>query len=109
MACVASIDDTGRLIILSNMSSGAGLAAGPALAAVLQVSFGYTAVISAGVIFTGLRPAIDWEAGGDSFQPGTKSPYIAILIYRAPKITLLSVDTVRVQTARLSKWASGIR
>ena len=54
MACVASIDDTGRLIILSNMSSGAGLAAGPALAAVLQVSFGYTAVISAGVIFTGL-------------------------------------------------------
>lgn len=54
MASVANVDVTGRLLILSNLSSGAGLAAGPALAAILQARSGYDAIVWAGIIFTAL-------------------------------------------------------
>lgn len=54
MACIANVDVTGRLLILSNLFSGAGLAAGPALAAMLQEKSGYDAIIWAGILFTTL-------------------------------------------------------
>lgn len=52
MACVVNVDLTGRLIILSNISSGGGLAAGPAMAGVLQELSGYNTVIWTGMLFT---------------------------------------------------------
>jgi predicted MFS family arabinose efflux permease len=52
MACVAAVDMTGKLIILTSVSSSAGLAAGPALAALVQQSLGFNMVITIGVILS---------------------------------------------------------
>jgi len=52
MACVAAIDITGKLIILTSVSSSAGLSVGPALAAVVQQSMSFDMVIIIGIILT---------------------------------------------------------
>lgn len=54
MAAIAAVDITGRLIMLTNVASGAGLAGGPTLAALVQQHVGYDAVLLSGVGFTGL-------------------------------------------------------
>lgn len=54
MACVAAVDMTGKLIILTSVSSSAGLAAGPALAALLQETMSFDMVIIIGIILTAL-------------------------------------------------------
>lgn len=54
MACVAAVDMTGKLIILTSVSSSAGLAAGPALAAVVQERMSFDMVITIGIILTAL-------------------------------------------------------
>ena len=50
MACIANVDNSGRLLILSNMSGGLGLTLGPACAALLQTGVSYTPVLQMGII-----------------------------------------------------------
>ena len=52
MACIASVDISGRFIILSSFASGAGLAGGPLIAAAVQQPSGYDEVIWVGLCFT---------------------------------------------------------
>lgn len=58
MACVVSIDSTGRLIILSSFSNGAGLSIGPALAAILLQYYNYDVILWVGIILTTLTLAL---------------------------------------------------
>ena len=50
MACIANVDATGRLLILSNMVAGLGTSTGPACAALLQTSDSYVPVLWMGII-----------------------------------------------------------
>ena len=52
MACVASVDISGRFIILSSFASGAGLAGGPVIATAVQQQSGYDELIWVGLFFT---------------------------------------------------------
>jgi len=61
MASIAEVDIAGRLIMLTNMVSGAGLAGGPALAAVVQQHAGYDAVLLSGLGFSGLSLLLVWR------------------------------------------------
>ncbi len=54
MACVAAVDMTGKLIILTSVSSSAGLATGPALAALIQEAMNFDMVIIIGISLTAL-------------------------------------------------------
>ena len=50
MACIANVDATGRLLILSNLVTGLGTSVGPACAAFLQTSDSYVPVLWMGII-----------------------------------------------------------
>ena len=50
MACIANVDATGRLLILSNLVTGLGTSVGPACAALLQTSDSYVPVLWMGII-----------------------------------------------------------
>ena len=50
MACIANVDATGRLLILSNLVTGLGTSVGPAWAAFLQTSDSYVPVLWMGII-----------------------------------------------------------
>ena len=50
MGCIANVDATGRLLILSNMVAGLGTSTGPACAALLQTSDSYVPVLWMGII-----------------------------------------------------------
>ena len=50
MACIANVDATGRLLILSNLVANLGTSTGPACAALLQTSDSYTPVLWMGII-----------------------------------------------------------
>ena len=50
MACIANVDATGRLLILSNLITGLGTSVGPACAAFLQTSDSYVPVLWMGII-----------------------------------------------------------
>ena len=50
MGCIANVDSTGRLLILSNMVAGVGTSTGPAIAALLQTSDSYVPVLWMGII-----------------------------------------------------------
>ena len=50
MGCIANVDATGRLLILSNMVAGLGTSTGPAIAALLQTSDSYVPVLWMGII-----------------------------------------------------------
>ena len=54
MACAAAVDMTGKLIILTSVSSSAGLATGPALAALVQEAMNFDMVIIIGISLTAL-------------------------------------------------------
>ncbi len=49
MACIANVDATGRLLILSNLVAGLGTSIGPACAALLQTSESYVPVLWMGI------------------------------------------------------------
>lgn len=50
MACIANVDTTGRLLILSNLVAAVGTSIGPACAALLQTSGSYVPVLWMGII-----------------------------------------------------------
>ena len=50
MACIANVDATGRLLILSNLVANLGTSTGPACAALLQTSDSYVPVLWMGII-----------------------------------------------------------
>ena len=50
MACIANVDATGRLLILSNLVAAVGTSTGPACAALLQTSDSYVPVLWMGII-----------------------------------------------------------
>ena len=50
MGCIANVDATGRLLILSNLIAGLGTSTGPACAALLQTSDSYVPVLWMGII-----------------------------------------------------------
>ena len=50
MACIANVDTSGRLLILSNLVTGLGTSTGPAFAALLQTSDSYAPVLWMGII-----------------------------------------------------------
>ena len=50
MACIANVDATGRLLILSNLVTGLGTSVGPACAAFLQTSDSYVPVLWMGIV-----------------------------------------------------------
>ncbi|NQY88401.1 MAG: MFS transporter [Colwellia sp.] len=52
MACVANVDTSGKLIMITNISTGAGLAGGPALAGLLLEESSYDVIIWNGIMFT---------------------------------------------------------
>ena len=49
MACIANVDTSGRLLILSNLVTGLGTSTGPAFAALLQTSESYVPVLWMGI------------------------------------------------------------
>ena len=49
MACIANVDTTGRLLILSNLVAAVGTSTGPACAALLQTSDSFTPVLWMGI------------------------------------------------------------
>ena len=50
MACIANVDATGRLLILSNLVTGLGTSVGPACAAFLQTSDSFVPVLWMGIV-----------------------------------------------------------